>query len=1132
MVLTSQQVSQNMAGQMAMFANQSNYSQAVGSQLYGQQQVAPISSPMFSSPVSADYNLGAPLAGGLGGAATGVYSGLALAGGFGVLGRSGTMLDPFTMAGRGLVMGSGAGASAGFFGTTAHMSRAFATGGLSAGVPMLARATTGALAGAAAPVALGAAVNEAGGLLYAGAQDNAFMRSNALSYFGPAYGSGQVRPGGTFSPGQIRNMTGVLGEIASQDGILAMKDLQKLVDQFGRMGTLTDITNASQFKDRFKQLVAQTKTVAEIMGTSLDEAAQLFGSMRQMGVWRSSDVMGTALTATALGAGGAQMLQQNMQAGAQGSFSRGGNMSSGAFLAQRSVLDVSQAVRSGVLTDQDITNLTGASGLAGQQKLAQRLTNSLQNMSTSSVGRLAMAGLGEFEDGRFTGRIDRDALKALTEGNMSMTQLQHRGSGRVATRQGAASFTAIQEVLGQNFASRGGLQVMSSLRDEAIRRAGLDESGEDVQQLFVQKLFGLDAREARFMEQMFRNVGRIRSDSKSRIQDVMRDRLRSLDEQRNKTFSGLGQAIGAWYERVIEEPLKDIGRDLERDIQDVTNSWVDYLRGRGFGDRFTTTSRERSRMNSMIQGGLTSLTSSSKLEESISERFDDSYFLGMVDLNALRTGQGSLETLENLGMSVDRDQYVGYNRARRRIHTAQGDIRQGYRAAASESTQAFVGRLQQAGMRGAASLFDRDRMRAAGTSFGDLRSSFESQMTDILTDVQFMSSIHNLSSKERMSHMYKSLQKTDRGHKLLAQVQQFTGAETEQEAFTILARESQIGVVRNPVIAELSKIPSNILVGLRTSKGRSELMQRGVSMMSSAFGVSSDRLSEQLQSKEYGLDLAAWISNGARSEDLKNFPSLQRAWMSGKHADLNNIMASIGGKSISEEGIQGAEFFKTAKFAGMESSLAEEMTTALRSDSSNLSAMAGLSSRTKSLLSSVGSRNITSFSDMKSTLTDLVSQGKNLSDVEVSRLLGSQNELGVLLGQAGSLKQIGAGSGAQVRAKLKRSGLDVGGLLEGEDQTLFQEIFSDQRVTKSEATQLRGVLERFLESRRLGASRGESKQETQGQEFTSALTRYTEENTKFVQAVAAAVPELKGVKLDNGQNLTVATSDFWNWFGN
>ena len=1126
---------------MAMFSNQANFSQAVGANLHSDYQTSPVASPMFSAPIAADANVGASIAGGVAGGTTGAYSGLVLASSFGLLGglgRATQTLDPYIMAGRGLAMGSGAASNAGFLGSGAHISRAFATGGLRAGTAALGGGLAGLAGATAVPLAIGAAVNEAGGLVYEGAQNNAFMRGAASSYFGPAYGSGQtLRPGGTFNPTQVRNMTAVLGEMASQDGILAMKDLQKLVDQFGKMGALTDVTSAAQFKERFSQLVTQTKTIAEVMGTSLEEASQLFSGLRQMGVWRSSDVMGTALTATALGAGGAQMLQQAMQTGAQGSFARGGNLSSGAFLAQRSVLDVSQAVRSGVLSDQEVINLAGAGGLQGQQRLAQRLTQSLQNMSSSSVGRLAMAGLGEIENGRFTGNIDQESLEALKTGRLSMTQLQQRGARRVTSRQGAASFTAIQEVLGQNFASRGGLQVMSSLRDEAIRRAGLDDSGEDVQQLFVQKLFGLDARDARLMEQMFRNVGKIRSDSKSRIQDVMKDRLRSLDEQRNKTFSGLGQAIGAWYERVIEEPLKNIGRDLERDIQDITNSWTDYLRGRNFGDRFSTTSRERSRLTSMVQQGLTSLTAGSEsLSSSISERFDNSYFLGAFDLNALRTGQSSLETLGNLGLQVDQDRYVGFSRSRRRVHTARGDIKQGFRAATSEDTSSFIGRLQQAGMRGTSSLFDRSAMSSAGTSYREIRGSFESQMTDILSDVQFRSSIHNLSSKEKMTAMYKALQNTDAGKTLLKQVGQFTGAETEREAFTLMARESQIGAVRDPVVAELSKIPTNILVGLRTGKGRSDLMQKGVTMMSSAFGVDSDRLSEQLQNKEYGLDLAAWISNGAKSEDLKNFPTLRSAWLSGKHQDLNNIMSSIGDSKSSSgmtpnSAVRGAEFFKTAKFAGMEADMASEMVSALRADASSLSGLSGVSRKTQALVSNIAGQDIENFSDMRSVLQRLISHGKTLDSSEARRLLRSGNELGQFLGQAGSLQTIQAGSAAQVQAKLKRAGLDVGDILEGEDKLLFQQIFSDQKVDKTEAKDLRNIMERFLGSRRLGGSRGDTKAEQQGQEFAAALTRYTEESTKFVQAVAVAVPELKGVKLDNGQGLK-ATSDFWSLIGN
>lgn len=1096
---------------MTMFSGHAQYAHQVGASMGFPSAMpamaAPSGPPVFATPDWQDSNVGASIAGGIGGAMPAAASGLALAGGMGAFGAAGRALDPFSMAGRGFAMGSGAGAGSGFAGTMANIGRSFATGGFRAGAGALAGGAAMGVGLAAIPLLAGAAINEVGANVYSGAQDFSQVGSMANQYFGPQFGSGNItRPGGQMAPQQIREMTSMLGEMASQDTLLAMKDMKRLMDQFGQMGSLTGITNAQQFKTQFKQMVEQTKTIAEVMGTSIEEAGQLFGKFRQMGVWRPSDVMGTSVAMTAMGPGGQAAMSGAMQAGAQGAFARGGNLSAGAFTGRRMMMDVNQSVRSGLFSDQDIINLTGGTGgIEGQQMVAQQLTGMVQNMAYTPVGRLSMAGLGEFQDGRFTGRIDQDVLNQFRSGNISINELQRRGMGRTRTRRGAASFTAQQDMLGQNLGAEGGLELMEAQLDAALQKSGLAGMGEDVEQLMIQKLFGVnDARQARTLQQMMRNIGNIREKSMRRMEQTLEDRIRAVDEQRNKSFAGIGQAVSAWYEREVGEPLKEIGRGLAEDVQLITNNFTDNLMGRSNAHQMLMSREQRTQMLNLIGSGQAPVSVGNQFSnmdaDARREAIQGSSFLGFSAEN-WRVGRSQLEVLEDYGLQVDRSGY-SFNLFGRKPFGDQSIGGNRYR---DSEARVIQNTLRQASIGGASSIFNED---ARG-----IKSRFESTMRDVL-DTDLIGETVGMDAAEKMNLMYERFAASEEGKKRLREMSESSGIKNQRLLFNVLSAESGITMLGDAAGALQGQLATRLLSGNMTSEKIEANLSEGVAEMVRG-GVAGDgtTLKNLLANPKFGIQLQEWLAGGGEGEAPE---VVKRAAQQG-NTELQKVLSNMGSGNNRmnpfrrEQISKGAALFGAARGGQARKKVALERKKIAERDAAALQGVEGLDAATQERLTNLVGRFGEDFTGSQEAVGDLVSFAEGLSAEQAKRIAGTGTTIGNFVRTTRQSQNLKAGSKAQVMKQLNQAGLgNIIELLPEQDRETVERALSDGKVTEGEIGDLKMFIKDFLKAQGFQDQGGATAKGAVA-DLTQLLTKYTAENSKFVLAVQETLPNLKNV---------------------
>jgi hypothetical protein len=459
----------------------------------------------------------------------------------------------------------------------------------------------GGLAGAAmmaAPYMLaGQAISTVAGNVYQGAQNIQEVGGMAGQHFGSQFGAAGAR-GGQMGRGTVKQIVGVLHELVGGDVRSTMGDLKKLMDQAGQMGMLTGITDAQQFKSRFSKIVKQVRAVADVMGTSLSEAGGMMGQMRQMGLWSTADIMGTAMQARVAGGAAPQMMGA-MQMGAQISHAAGGTLRAGAQMGGGAFRTLQAAQQAGTISEEDIMEFTGGVGGAqGKQMMAGRMSQLMSRFGQTGAGRLAMAGLGETEEGRFTGRISQERLQQFMGGQIGIGQLERMGRQQTGGRRGAMSFERFKEQLGQNLASEGGIEAFTQLTQEvAETRFG---GSEDARQLLLQQMLGMSSREAELIGRLRDDLPRIRDRQARAHRDAVYRAFQAMDERQNRSWAGLMDRVRhSWGETV--RPLQEFGESLATELGRASDDFTDQLMGRV--NRIPMGTQER--MRHLRQGALT-----------------------------------------------------------------------------------------------------------------------------------------------------------------------------------------------------------------------------------------------------------------------------------------------------------------------------------------------------------------------------------------------------------------------------------------------------------------------------------------------------------------------------------------------
>ena len=587
-MFSSNQISAMMAQQQGMFTNmqaQSGNMSAMIGQPMPPMQTVPFNYGGVADPYgsqSADRwgvaGVGSTMA-----VAGGVATAAGLAGGFGLMGHAGGLADPFTGVLRGFGAGgraaSGITAGAGSFmgGGFSGMQAAYQAGNLG-------KFALGGLGGAAAAAlpyyAIGKAASYVGSNMMAGAQQDYAIRQMARQTFD--HYNPNARSGRGFNNQQMDTISDTIRGMSREDPFADGGELTRIMAKAGQAGMLRGTTDVQEVVRKFKTLTSVLKDTAKLLGTSMEDAMSFVDASKQMGFYNKVDIMRNVVNATT-GAGGGLSSRGIMRAQAQGaqmSYAQGGTLASGARLAGKTIQGVRDMFMGGMMSEQDLRELSGGqTGQAAYATIGRQMQGAAYSLAQSGVGRALYAGLGQIQEGKFTGKLDQGVLKQFLSGQMTAGDVRKR-AGRLmgSGLETKASFLNMEKELASEFASQAGPQGWMGVIDIVKKmRPGL---GGEATKLLFRNLTGMGRRQVEYIMKLYEKQDELNYKKIVRTTDLLRKRAERADMAANYTFEGIKRKITQAVANVTSEPLKEAGVGLSRWWRDLKQGWSDKFLGR------------------------------------------------------------------------------------------------------------------------------------------------------------------------------------------------------------------------------------------------------------------------------------------------------------------------------------------------------------------------------------------------------------------------------------------------------------------------------------------------------------------------------------------------------------------------
>jgi hypothetical protein len=298
---------------------------------------------------------------------------------------------------------------------------------------------------------------------------------------------------------QMSHMRGPSGEMTS------FEELGQLASNMGRMGMAEGVRSVKDFNEKFKQMLNTVKTIATELGTSLEEAQKVMASMKGSGIFSNQGQFAGMIRKGAI-AGNVSTAEMSSAAlmGAQISRSVGGRGRAGAFAGVSTMSNIGAATQAGILSEEDIYNVTGLTGAEGRQAMAQNMMAGDARFFSGGLGRRVLASIA----GK-NGSVNEEDVMSYMSGGVSTGEtmsMARRNLGKV----GRANFIRNEGRLrGEAMAAFGGLG------KAVVARNWLEERGMDMNEmddksmLFFQRKFGVGRDEADQLIKMARNMDNI-----------------------------------------------------------------------------------------------------------------------------------------------------------------------------------------------------------------------------------------------------------------------------------------------------------------------------------------------------------------------------------------------------------------------------------------------------------------------------------------------------------------------------------------------------------------------------------------------------------------------------------------------
>jgi hypothetical protein len=432
----------------------------------------------------------------------------------------------------------------------------------------------GAAAGAFLPAyALWQAGSYAGGQVMQGMGQqqaiNATMRQNYqfAGQTGRGFNMGEM--------GTIGQMLRAQTEVRGPGGEFAqMDELTRLAGNMGRMGLAQNVRSAKEFSDKFREMMTTVKEIATTFSTSLEQAQQVMVGMRQSGIFNNQAQVSQQIRAASVAGGLATSeVTGMMTVGSQLSRMIGGRGNAGAMGGMKTIANIGVAQQMGLLSEEQVYNLTGLEGAEGRRALATNMMQQSASFLQSGRGRAFLASIA----GK-GGTLNEASVQAYMYGGMSTGETMQSAHQNIAKMGGAAAFLRHQGRLrGEALGRFGGLADVMAMRGWVESRGLSLSPTDDRSMVFMQRVMGLSPEEAEFKLQQMRDLPQLlKRQDDAAADDDARKRLEQL--RATKGLRGVKRDLEK-FQHSVSSKLQEVGSDLYQEGSNFLERWVARFTG-------------------------------------------------------------------------------------------------------------------------------------------------------------------------------------------------------------------------------------------------------------------------------------------------------------------------------------------------------------------------------------------------------------------------------------------------------------------------------------------------------------------------------------------------------------------------
>ena len=458
------------------------------------------------------------------------------------------------------------------------------------GAAGIAGGALGAVGGAAAVGVPLMALQYGGQQMLQGMQQQQQLNSTLRQNYGFM---GQTGRG--FSQGEMGSIGQMMrtqsGQIGAGGEITGFSELAQLAANMSRLGGAQNIRTAKDFTDKFQQMLKTIKEVATSMSTSLEQAQEVMGAMRNSGIFRGQGAVAGQIKNVALAGGMATSEVTSMMGiGSQISRMVGGLGGAGAMGGMRAIAQVGQAQQAGLISEEDIYNATGQTGAEGRQAMAMQGMQRSASFLKGGLGRRMLASMA----GR-DGTLGAGTAEEIMGGGVGTGRTRQMW-GQQLGKTGRANF-----ILNEGRMRGAALEKFGGLADVAVMKGWLDDRGMDDerQNIFMMRRLGVGRDELDTSLKMLQNLPLMEQQKNlaadnagwSQKLEQQRSRMgvsgikRKLEEARHEVQNVLQQKGAEFYQEganVLDRWVKTLTGDYVRTVdRDVGMAIKDVMRGTG-----------------------------------------------------------------------------------------------------------------------------------------------------------------------------------------------------------------------------------------------------------------------------------------------------------------------------------------------------------------------------------------------------------------------------------------------------------------------------------------------------------------------------------------------------------------------